>query len=140
MNKNATTELIAELYDEGDMDYLFLGYIYSRVYKRLDKSISNDTKRLVVATLGIMQLLIKDGDFSLLEARGYREDVTYFPIEFDFDQLEKMLFEMILHENDGTVISLTISYQFLLTKNEIGKIPTGEYPNILGELGSSKLA
>ena len=133
MNKNATTKLIAEFYDEGDIDYLFFGYVYSHVkYNRLDNPRTNDTKRLLVATLEIMQLLIKDDDFSLLEAKGYKENVTYSPIKFDFEQLESLLLYTLLQGDINKIHE--IEYRFLLKKNKIGKTPASEYPDILGEL------
>ena len=128
MNKNATTELIAELYDEGDIDYLFLGYVYSHVkYDRFNNPRSNDAKRLAVAALKIMRFLIEDGDFSFLKANVDTEGkVTHSPIEFNFEQLESML----VCENKMA----EIEYVYIFQKNKIGKAPTDEYPDILGEL------
>lgn len=132
MNQEYAFNVIKDIYDEGDRDYIFMENIIGLIaYDEFDDPRGMSDDEVFIDAMKVICFLTKFGDFEMFRASNKKgvEEISHELCEGDAFKIESLLRD----EARKTGKSNFFDYQFVLKKTKKGKIPP-EIPQEISEL------
>lgn len=102
MSHQYAKNLIDDIYLDGDRDVIFLEYIVGWIaFDEKDAPVKKTTRQLVSDVIGLIDFLISQGDFELVQVFPDSDDVVrHKRVDWSPSEIESFVYRIILKKED----------------------------------------
>lgn len=130
MSKEYAFNVVQDIYDEGERDYIFLESIMGLVaYDEFDNSRSMSDVEIFSDAMKLIRFLLGSGDFRLFRAKVENDSISYEICELDVHELEKLMRDTANEIGSPNFFN----YKFILRKTKKGAVAP-EIPDDISKL------